>query len=97
VSDTGAGIPHAELEKIFEPFYRTQNARDSQARGVGLGLYLVRQQMESMGGSVTVMSQTGRGSCFVLHFPVSAERLREASAPSPSAEKEAFPAAGLRH
>lgn len=70
--DKGIGIAAKDLPNIFEPFYRAQAARDTQARGVGLGLYLVKRIMESMGGRVTVSSEMGRGSRFVLHFPVSA-------------------------
>ena len=71
VEDKGAGIAASDLPSIFDPFYRAQAARDSQARGVGLGLYLVKRIMEGMGGRVTVSSEIGRGTRFVLHFPVS--------------------------
>ncbi len=70
VEDKGAGIPAADLPHIFEPFYRVQAVRDGQIRGVGLGLHLVKRMMEGMGGRVSVTSEVGRGTCFVLHFPV---------------------------
>jgi signal transduction histidine kinase len=70
VQDKGVGIPAADLPHVFEPFYRVQSARDAQTRGVGLGLYLVKRMMESMGGHVTVASEPGLGSFFTLHFPV---------------------------
>jgi signal transduction histidine kinase len=70
VEDKGLGITETDLPHIFEPFYRVRAARDGQTRGVGLGLYLVKQMMESMGGSVSVSSQPQRGTNFVLHFPV---------------------------
>jgi signal transduction histidine kinase len=70
VEDRGIGIPAADQDKIFDPFYRTQEVRESHVRGAGLGLYLVKQKIESMGGRVTVSSKVGRGSCFTLHFPV---------------------------
>lgn len=69
VRDRGRGISTEDLPHIFEPFYRTQEVRDGQIRGVGLGLHLVRRMMEGMGGQVTVTSETNRGACFVLHFP----------------------------
>ncbi len=69
VEDKGIGIAPRDLPNIFEPFYRAQSARSGQARGVGLGLYLVKRMMEGMGGRVSVTSQVGRGSCFTLHFP----------------------------
>ena len=69
VRDQGRGISPEDLPHIFEPFYRTQEVRDGQIRGVGLGLHLVKRMMEGMGGRVTVTSETNRGTCFVLHFP----------------------------
>ena len=71
VEDRGIGIPADDLPHIFEPFYRVQAVRDGQIRGVGLGLHLVRRMMEGMGGRVTASSEVGRGTCFVLYFPVS--------------------------
>jgi signal transduction histidine kinase len=70
VEDRGIGIAPADLPNIFEPFYRVDAVREGQIRGVGLGLYLVKQMIEAMGGRISVSSQIGRGSCFVLHFPV---------------------------
>lgn len=70
VEDKGMGIPAGDLPHIFEPFYRVQAVRDGQIRGVGLGLHLVKRMMEGMGGSVSVTSEVGRGTRFVLHFPV---------------------------
>jgi signal transduction histidine kinase len=70
VADKGIGIPPDDLPHIFEPFYRVQSVRDGQIRGVGLGLHLVKRMMEGMGGQVTASSVMGKGTCFVLHFPV---------------------------
>jgi signal transduction histidine kinase len=72
IADSGIGISAADLPHIFEPFYRVQSVRDGQARGVGLGLHLVKQMMEGMGGRVSVTSEVGKGTRFVLHFRVSA-------------------------
>jgi signal transduction histidine kinase len=72
VEDRGIGISAKDLLHIFEPFYRVESVREGQIRGVGLGLYLVRRAMEGMGGSVSVTSGIGKGSCFTLHFPVAA-------------------------
>jgi signal transduction histidine kinase len=86
IEDHGPGIPQADLAHIFEPFYRVQSVRNGQTRGVGLGLYLVKQLIESMGGSVSVSSQTGCGTTFILHFPVessSPERDDSAIEPEP--------------
>src|SRR4029077_2004993 len=70
VEDKGIGISAADLPHVFEPFYRAQRVRDGQVRGVGLGLYLVKRMMESMGGGVSVSSKLPPGSFFTLHFPV---------------------------
>ncbi len=70
VEDRGIGIAPEDLSSVFEPFYRVR-AAGVRGRGVGLGLYLVRRMVESMGGRVSATSELGKGSCFVLHFPVS--------------------------
>lgn len=81
VEDRGMGIPARDLPHIFEPFYRVQAVRDGQIRGVGLGLHLVKRMMEGMGGSVSVTSELGRGTRFVLHFPVVAGNEAERRSP----------------
>jgi signal transduction histidine kinase len=63
VSDSGPGIPVDCLKQIFEPFFTTKGAH-----GTGLGLSIVRELMRQQGGSVTVHSEPGRGSRFILHF-----------------------------
>jgi signal transduction histidine kinase len=70
VEDKGIGISPADLPHVFEPFYRAECVRDSQVRGVGLGLYLVKRMMEAMGGGVSVSSKLSQGSIFTLHFPL---------------------------
>lgn len=70
VEDKGPGLSHSDLTHIFEPFYRSKSARESQVKGAGLGLYLVRRMMEGMGGRVTAWSRPGRGARFTLHLPV---------------------------
>lgn len=66
VQDRGAGIDPGDRRHIFEPFYRGARAREAQIPGTGLGLSLVRQMMEAMGGRVTVESEPGNGSSFTL-------------------------------
>lgn len=68
VTDTGIGIPAADLPRIFERFYRVDRARSRESGGTGLGLALVRHAAERSGGSVTVESVEGTGSTFTLTF-----------------------------
>jgi signal transduction histidine kinase len=67
VRDRGIGIPPEDLPRIFERFHRAGNAL-AQARGSGLGLSIVDLLVEAMGGTITVESQLGQGSCFRLHL-----------------------------
>ena len=73
VKDRGIGIEKPELERIFEPFYRSKERPARSAAGVGLGLALVKHAMEAHGGKIQVESQPGRGSTFSLLFPVKEE------------------------
>ncbi|MFQ4135014.1 sensor histidine kinase [Nodosilinea sp. PGN35] len=70
VQDYGAGIPPDCQGKIFDPFYRVDEARSRFSGGTGLGLTLVRSLIEAMGGHITVQSQPHQGSCFTLHLPL---------------------------
>ncbi len=69
VRDTGEGIDPADLSRIWERFYRTERAREHPASGTGLGLALVKELVEAMGGSVSVESVLGEGSCFTIRLP----------------------------
>jgi signal transduction histidine kinase len=69
VCDRGPGVPAAQRERIFEPFYRLPGHAE-QAGGVGLGLSLVKQIAERHGGSVRCTARDGGGSCFELRFPL---------------------------
>jgi signal transduction histidine kinase len=66
VSDTGIGVPIDEIPRIFDRFYRTDEARS--VRGTGLGLAIARQIAEAHGGTLTVHSAPGAGSTFVLEL-----------------------------
>lgn len=68
ICDEGPGVPPAEREKIFEPFYRLPGASEREG-GVGLGLALVRQIARRHGGNVICTDRDGRGSCFVVTLP----------------------------
>ena len=66
VADTGIGIPPAAQERIFEPFTQADESITRRYGGTGLGLAIARQLSETLGGSLTVRSAPGLGSCFTL-------------------------------
>ena len=68
VCDRGPGVPEAERERIFEPFYRPAGAREREG-GVGLGLALVRQIARRHGGDAKCLAREGGGSCFAVLLP----------------------------
>jgi hypothetical protein len=71
ISDTGVGIPRAELGKIFEKFHRAKNASSGRRiEGTGIGLSFVRELVRGHGGDVTVESEMGKGSIFRVKLPL---------------------------
>jgi len=70
VSDTGIGIPRAEIGKIFGDFYRVGDPQTRQAGGTGLGLALVKHIVEFHNGTIEVHSTVGKGSTFTITLPV---------------------------
>jgi two-component system, OmpR family, phosphate regulon sensor histidine kinase PhoR len=71
VQDNGIGIPKADQERIFERFYRVDDARSREVGGTGLGLSITRHLIEAHGGRIDVESEVGRGSTFSIHLPIS--------------------------
>lgn len=69
VTDTGIGISPDDLKHVFQKFYRADNSQTRTVGGTGLGLYLVKQRVEAMGGKVWAESSFGEGSTFYLSFP----------------------------
>lgn len=64
VADTGIGIPPEDLDRIFDRFYRTDASRTRASGGFGLGLSIVRDLVQAMGGTVSAISELGEGSQF---------------------------------
>jgi signal transduction histidine kinase len=67
VRDTGEGIAADDLPHIWKRFYQSKSSR--MGGGTGLGLALVKEWTEAMGGTVSVESVLGEGSCFTVRFP----------------------------
>jgi two-component system sensor histidine kinase SenX3 len=70
VSDQGIGIPEAEVERIFERFYRVDPARSRETGGTGLGLSIVKHIVTKHGGEISVWSSENVGSTFTIRLPI---------------------------
>ena len=69
VSDTGMGIAKEDIERLFDTFVRLDLKKNQNIEGTGLGLSITKQLVENMGGSITVTSEVGKGSCFTVEIP----------------------------
>ncbi len=78
VSDTGAGIPQEQINRIFEPFYTTKK------KGTGLGLMIVRRIVRAHSGRIELESEAGRGATFRVWLPQDVRRPRLLGAPLPA-------------
>ncbi len=98
VTDQGIGIPEADLERIFERFYRVDAARSRATGGTGLGLSIVKHVCANHGGDIDVWSLEGAGSTFTLRLPAQTSLPLsdhpEAPEPSPGTAIAAVPSAG---
>ena len=68
IRDSGIGIAKEDIPHLFEAYYRGKNAE--KVSGDGLGLYVVKENLEQMGGTIAVHSDPGLGSEFILTIPV---------------------------
>lgn len=70
IEDTGLGIPGEDLPYLFERFYRVEKSRSRATGGTGLGLSIVKSLVELQQGEIQVKSEVGKGTSFILTFPV---------------------------
>jgi signal transduction histidine kinase len=75
VSDTGVGIAEDQLDKIFDRFHRVENSGGRSLEGTGIGLAMVRELVWLHQGSISVTSQLGAGSTFIVSIPVGTDHL----------------------
>jgi PAS domain S-box-containing protein len=73
VKDEGIGIPEADRDKIFDKFYRADNAKEAANSGTGLGLALAKSIVESWGGKIWVESEENKGSTFFFTIPIATQ------------------------
>jgi two-component system sensor histidine kinase SenX3 len=69
VTDQGEGIPEEDLDRVFERFFRVDQARSRHTGGTGLGLAIVKHAVQNHGGDIRVWSQPGHGSTFTIRLP----------------------------
>lgn len=69
VTDTGVGIPQDAMENLFKPFVQLDSSLSRQYDGTGLGLALVSRMVKLHGGTITLTSDVGKGSCFTVTLP----------------------------
>jgi two-component system sensor histidine kinase SenX3 len=74
VADQGIGIPEAEVERIFERFYRVDPARSRETGGTGLGLSIVKHIITKHGGEISVWSSENVGSTFSIRLPIQSQK-----------------------
>jgi two-component system sensor histidine kinase SenX3 len=80
VTDQGIGMNKEEAERVFERFYRTDQARSRSTGGSGLGLSIVKHIVSNHGGDIRVWSSPGKGSTFTIRIPEAANSGKETSA-----------------
>lgn len=80
VTDQGIGMTKEEVERVFERFYRTDQARSRSTGGTGLGLSIVKHIVSNHGGDIRVWSSPGKGSTFTIRIPEAVAPGKETSA-----------------
>jgi signal transduction histidine kinase len=71
IKDDGIGIPRQALPNLFGRFFRAQSAVERGIAGTGLGLYMVKESVEKINGTIDVVSADGDGTMFTVRLPTS--------------------------
>lgn len=69
IEDNGQGMSPEQMSNLFQPYYRTEDAKESQVEGSGLGLFIVKMLVEAHDGQIEVKSAPGKGSTFIVRLP----------------------------
>ncbi len=75
VTDNGYGIPLKDQDKVFQKFFRAENAMDKRSNGTGIGLYLAQSLVTLLGGTITFQSQENKGTIFLITFPMTSHHV----------------------
>jgi signal transduction histidine kinase len=90
VSDTGIGMTPEQMAQLFQPFAQADRSTTRQYGGTGLGLAITKRFCQMMGGDVTVESEVGQGSTFIIKLPTAVRDLEAPPAPPAEATSEAL-------
>lgn len=88
VIDNGIGMYQDDIQKIFDPFFRSEIAKQKNEEGSGLGLSIVRNLTECMGGCIRVETSRGEGSCFTVEIPIKLAKVKSAEESQKVVKKE---------
>ncbi|MEO1260794.1 MAG: tetratricopeptide repeat protein [Bacteroidota bacterium] len=90
VEDTGSGIPEDQLSQIFDRFYQVDHSRTKKEEGTGIGLALVKEMVQLLGGEITVESEVGTGTSFIVLLPITKKATVQSAEHFETASGEGF-------
>jgi two-component system sensor histidine kinase VicK len=76
VADTGCGIPKSQQSNLFTKFFRADNAREKHPNGTGLGLYIIKSILDTVGGSIWFLSKENKGTTFYVAIPMTGMKIK---------------------